>query len=239
MSIVVRRASAAATPHAASSRDGQASFGERLRARRRALGLTQAQLAAGAFDHSYISLLEAGKRIPTARALSRLTERLSCAPDDLVGANRTDATGDTATLPKPRLGDRPPSEPAVTAGPLDDIVRVAHKARRLSAAGQHASATTALAAATAHLRGHLELVQRAATGNAGPGRTAASRHQIAIAWRELADRAHAARLTSAAIAGWRTALDLTLGPPLSWDDGANSEGLGPGSTGASDGTPAP
>jgi transcriptional regulator with XRE-family HTH domain len=211
-----------------------------LRARRRALGLTQAQLAAGAFDHSYISLLEAGKRRPTARALHRLTQRLRCAPDDLVGTSESDATDDTSTLPAPRLGERRPPHAAVAAGPFDDIVRVARQARRLSAAGHHATAATALTVATAHLQPHLRLAERAPAGNFGPWRPAASRHQIAIAWRELADRAHAARLTAEAIAGWRTALDLTLGPPLSWGGGTSDpEWPHAGGTGASDGISAP
>lgn len=216
------------------------SFGKRLRARRRALGLTQAQLAAGAFDHSYISLLEAGKRKPTARALHRLTERLKCAADDLVGSSRNDATGDIATLPTPRLGDRRPPDPAVAAGPPDDVTRLVGQARHLSAAGQHVSAATALTAAAARRRRHLRLIERTPGENARPRSNAASRQQLASAWREVADRAHAAGLTEEAIASWRTALDLTLGPPPPWDGQAsNTEDPGPPGSGSSDGTPAP
>jgi tetratricopeptide (TPR) repeat protein len=50
----------------------------RLRDRRRQLGFSQTELAGDALSSSYVSLLEAGKRTPTAAVLEVLAERLSC-----------------------------------------------------------------------------------------------------------------------------------------------------------------
>lgn len=52
--------------------------GERLKSRRQALGLRQADLADGVVTASYISLLEADKRAPTTEVLARLAQRLNC-----------------------------------------------------------------------------------------------------------------------------------------------------------------
>ncbi|MGZ4598010.1 MAG: helix-turn-helix domain-containing protein, partial [Actinomycetes bacterium] len=44
----------------------QESFAARLRARRREVGLSQSDLAGDELSSSYISLIESGKRTPTA-----------------------------------------------------------------------------------------------------------------------------------------------------------------------------
>ncbi|WPD19579.1 helix-turn-helix transcriptional regulator [Thermaerobacter composti] len=51
-------------------------IGDRIRARRRELGLTQEQLAAGLFDRSYISRIEANEVVPPLATLRLLAERL-------------------------------------------------------------------------------------------------------------------------------------------------------------------
>ncbi|WP_236579657.1 helix-turn-helix domain-containing protein [Streptomyces sp. HM190] len=60
--------------------------GARIRRLRRAAGMSQAELAGDGLSASYISLLEAGKRVPSADVLDQLAARLGCDPADLSGA---------------------------------------------------------------------------------------------------------------------------------------------------------
>lgn len=61
-------------------------FGERLRAMRLAAGISQVELAGGQLSPSYISLLEAGKRQPSADVVQLLAGRLRCTVGDLVNS---------------------------------------------------------------------------------------------------------------------------------------------------------
>ncbi|MDO8108128.1 helix-turn-helix domain-containing protein [Isoptericola sp. b441] len=65
---------------------------DRVRAERVRAGLSQTALAGDDFSPSYVSLIEAGRRTPTDRALTVLAERLGTTPDYL------------------RYGDKAPSE---------------------------------------------------------------------------------------------------------------------------------
>jgi transcriptional regulator with XRE-family HTH domain len=56
------------------------SFGDRLRAERLARSLTQAELGGDLYSASYISLLENGRREPTAEVISQLASQLELAP---------------------------------------------------------------------------------------------------------------------------------------------------------------
>lgn len=67
-------------------------FSDRLRAERLRAGLSQTALAGDDFSPSYVSLIEAGRRTPTDKALATLAARLGTTPDYL------------------RYGDRAPSE---------------------------------------------------------------------------------------------------------------------------------
>ncbi|MFJ9541230.1 helix-turn-helix domain-containing protein [Streptomyces sp. NPDC101225] len=60
--------------------------GARIRRLRRAAGMSQAELAGDDLSASYISLLEAGKRAPSADVFAQLARRLGCDPSDLTGA---------------------------------------------------------------------------------------------------------------------------------------------------------
>jgi transcriptional regulator with XRE-family HTH domain len=60
--------------------------GARIRRLRRAAGMSQAELAGDGLSASYISLLEAGKRVPSAEVLAQLARRLGCDPSELSGA---------------------------------------------------------------------------------------------------------------------------------------------------------
>jgi transcriptional regulator with XRE-family HTH domain len=58
-------------------------FGEKLRAERLERGLTQAELGRDLYSPSYISLLETGRREPTAEVIDELARRLELAPKAL------------------------------------------------------------------------------------------------------------------------------------------------------------
>ncbi|MBT2515226.1 helix-turn-helix transcriptional regulator [Arthrobacter sp. ISL-30] len=58
-------------------------FGEKLRAERLERGLTQAELGRDLYSPSYISLLETGRREPTAEVIEELARRLELAPKAL------------------------------------------------------------------------------------------------------------------------------------------------------------
>ena len=58
-------------------------FGEKLRAERLERGLTQAELGKNLYSPSYISLLETGRREPTAEVIDELARRLELAPKAL------------------------------------------------------------------------------------------------------------------------------------------------------------
>jgi tetratricopeptide (TPR) repeat protein/DNA-binding XRE family transcriptional regulator len=61
----------------------QQEFAKRLKALRTAKGLTQRQLAGTELSVSYVSLLEAGRRTPTAETVKVLADSLGCAPEEL------------------------------------------------------------------------------------------------------------------------------------------------------------
>ncbi|SDR06759.1 helix-turn-helix domain-containing protein [Thermostaphylospora chromogena] len=63
---------------------GQDLIGQRIKAMRRQRGLSQAQLAHPELSDSYISLIESGKRTPTAAVLELLASKLDCSLSYLV-----------------------------------------------------------------------------------------------------------------------------------------------------------
>src|SRR5664279_4808976 len=65
----------------AASQDG---VGARVRACRRELGLSRAELAGGELSASYVSLIEAGKRAPTAHVADMLASRLGTSVEYLL-----------------------------------------------------------------------------------------------------------------------------------------------------------
>ncbi|MER5473915.1 helix-turn-helix domain-containing protein [Streptomyces sp. NPDC002935] len=60
------------------------SLGGRIRALRRQQGLSQAQLAGDGISPSYVSLVEAGKRIPSPEVVSKLAVKLKCPESELL-----------------------------------------------------------------------------------------------------------------------------------------------------------
>jgi transcriptional regulator with XRE-family HTH domain len=71
-------------------------LGARLRAVRKARGLTQEALAAPEFTKSYVSAVECGKARPSLRALELMARRLGIPLPDLVQAPPTPAPDLTA-----------------------------------------------------------------------------------------------------------------------------------------------
>ena len=82
---------------------GTSGLPERLRERRRAAGLSQAELAEGIVDPSYISLLEAGRRTPTPDVVAALAARLGVSTSQLVG-DELEGLDEAATLAAAALG---------------------------------------------------------------------------------------------------------------------------------------
>lgn len=66
-------------------------IGARLRRLRTERGLSQADLAGPELSASYISLIEADKRLPSPRALKIIAARLDCAPDEIYDAAAAEA----------------------------------------------------------------------------------------------------------------------------------------------------
>lgn len=96
-------------------------FGARLRALRRAAGLSQAELAGAAMSASYVSLLESGRRAPTSAAVAALAERLGCSPERLlVGADPAVSERTRLTLDYVELALRN-GEPADALTQLDSM----------------------------------------------------------------------------------------------------------------------
>lgn len=69
-------------------------FGEKLRAERLERGLTQAELGKDLYSPSYISLLETGRREPTAEVIEELARRLELAPKALEAWSQPISIGD-------------------------------------------------------------------------------------------------------------------------------------------------
>jgi transcriptional regulator with XRE-family HTH domain len=65
------------------SEDELMMFGRRLRERRLAAGLTQAELAGERFSHAYVSVLEAGRREPSRAAVEYFAQRLGVSVEEL------------------------------------------------------------------------------------------------------------------------------------------------------------
>jgi len=112
----------------------QPEFGERLRQRRTALGLSQKELAGGAVTASYISLLENGSRVPSLDIVVRLARLLHVAPQDLVGHKIEGLVS-----------------PPTATEPAELVTRF--EARRLTEMGDLAGARTMLWASIDKLRG--------------------------------------------------------------------------------------
>jgi transcriptional regulator with XRE-family HTH domain len=62
---------------------GQTAVGRRIQSRRTALGLTQAEVAAGMLSPSYLSLVESGRRQPASSALEHIATQLGVDADYL------------------------------------------------------------------------------------------------------------------------------------------------------------
>ena len=59
-------------------------LGDRVKQLRRSRGLTQQDLATSEIHASYVSLIEAGKRQPTAKTIEAIAERLDTSVDYLL-----------------------------------------------------------------------------------------------------------------------------------------------------------
>ena len=69
-------------------------FGQQLRARRVARGMSQRELGGETYSPSYVSLLETGRREPTEEVIHALASRLELAPLELESWNYRITTQD-------------------------------------------------------------------------------------------------------------------------------------------------
>ena len=88
-------------------------FGTRLRQLRGERGLRQLDLVGENISASYISLLEAGRRVPTDRVVRHLSERLGCTPEDLWLSNEE-------TSRRPAVVELRMARAALTVGKVDE-----------------------------------------------------------------------------------------------------------------------
>ncbi|WP_030269569.1 helix-turn-helix domain-containing protein [Streptomyces sp. NRRL B-24484] len=172
-------------------------LGNRIRQLRRAAKLSQADLAGDDLSPSYVSLLEAGKRVPTTKVVEQLAERLGCDPKALLGL-----------MPRARTEDIEVelryAEIMLRNGDSEGALRAYEKvSAEASDAGQDDIAAQAeLGTAQAlELCGRLEeAVVRYERLHAGgrPARQGAGRLTVVVAlcrcYRELGDLAHAVDL---------------------------------------------
>ncbi len=96
--------------------DGEA-VGARIRSLRLAAGLSQAGLAGGQVDASYVSLLETGRRTPTPQVLAHLAGRLGVPVDELVGDPTAGLTS-TLVLAESATGLGRPADAVALLEPL-------------------------------------------------------------------------------------------------------------------------
>ena len=87
------------SPDESDSRPGRV-VGAKIRATRRALKLTQSQLARPDFSVSYISAIERGQIQPSLRALAILAARLGLSTTQLLAEQTTDGVVHSHTLHK-------------------------------------------------------------------------------------------------------------------------------------------
>ena len=84
-------------------------FGARLRRLRQAAGMSQTALAGDELHPSYISLLESGRRTPTAEATATIARRLGITVSELTGRLESDLAGPVA-MAEAALGLGRPAE---------------------------------------------------------------------------------------------------------------------------------
>ncbi len=70
-------------PHGPVDDAGRTRIGKNLRRLRSERGLTQTALAGDAFSAAYVSTIEAGKRVPSRKALAYFADRLRVGPEEL------------------------------------------------------------------------------------------------------------------------------------------------------------
>lgn len=117
---------------------GAEEFGQRLRARREALGLSRRDVVdASGLSYPYVSQLESGYRVPSHRSVARLATALDLEPSEL-----------SAVLPYPEVvAGQAPSRPAGAWKANPTYQGVTPSARQRSSARQVAAQVAELVSA--------------------------------------------------------------------------------------------
>lgn len=93
------------------------SYGSRLRKARRDLGLSQAEASAGIITASFMSLIEAGKRMPSQAVAEALAQRLGITTDASIGYSSVTIPDFAAALAAVHAGDTANAELRAAALP--------------------------------------------------------------------------------------------------------------------------
>jgi transcriptional regulator with XRE-family HTH domain len=125
----------------------QPEFGRRLRKLRSELGLSQRDLASGAVNQSYISLLESGARVPTLDVVAHLAKVLNVPLRDLAGDIDITTGPEDAAAGRAELVQELLATSAIDQGDLEQaeerLTRILATAR--ASGSQHATLTHGLA----------------------------------------------------------------------------------------------
>ncbi|MFI7099460.1 helix-turn-helix domain-containing protein [Streptomyces sp. NPDC050161] len=173
----------------------------RIRRLRRASGMSQSALAGDDLSPSYVSLLEAGKRIPSAEVLRQLAKRLGCAPEHLLDCLEPEREPDDALRAELRYAEiiLRNGDPKVA---LETYLAVCGKASRAGNEDVRLSAEFGAAQALEHDGRLEEAVGRyqELLDQSGAGQTLVPRLAVAVAlcrcYREIGDLAHAIDLAN-------------------------------------------
>jgi len=163
------------------------SLGARVKALRLERGWSQTELARDIVSTSYVSLIEAGRRVPERPVIEALAQRLGCAVAyletgvDVAAAQETELRLRFAEL---ALANGDPAEAGERFGEIAAIETGAFRARAVWGLARSEEAGGDLEAAIAHLESLIEGVRRGE--DAGPGLTVLLMHQCRL-YREAGD----------------------------------------------------
>jgi len=163
------------------------SLGARVKALRLERGWSQTELARDIVSTSYVSLIEAGRRVPERPVIEALAQRLGCAVAyletgvDVAAAQETELRLRFAEL---ALANGDPAEAGERFGEIAAIETGAFWARAVWGLARSEEAGGDLEAAIAHLESLIEGVRRGE--DAGPGLTVLLMHQCRL-YREAGD----------------------------------------------------
>jgi transcriptional regulator with XRE-family HTH domain len=189
--------------------------GERVHRLRKALGLTQRDLAEPHYTPGYVSAVESGRRSPSVEAMRHFAERLGLAEDELATGRSPDRPVelDLALLEAAiagdarRLASAPAQEPRLRARALIDLACLDRGSE--AAAGHYAEAAVLLSGEPPHIR--IDALAGQAAGLRRAGEIHYARHLLRTARDELRESGHPDPVALLIVNAHLTACDVQLG----------------------------